>query len=83
MGQSTRRRPLFRAGVGKLWGQAAAGLAVVGHFLRGKDDGNSVVEYALLLSLVSLFILGAMTFLSSSMSNLFNNTANFLANLVR
>jgi Flp pilus assembly pilin Flp len=41
------------------------------------------VEYALLLGLVSLTIVGAMTLLSSSMGNMFNNMSNFLANLGR
>ncbi len=77
MGDETRRGRWFR--IRALWGR----LAPVGDFLRGREAGNSVVEYALLLALVSLAIVAAMSLLGSSMSNMFNNLTTYLANVVR
>lgn len=40
------------------------------------DDGQGLVEYALIISVISVAIIVAMLFLRGQISNLFSNIAN-------
>ncbi len=49
-------------------------------FLRDKGGANAV-EYALLMSLIAVFIIAGVVAMSSSISTLFNNMATCLGNV--
>jgi pilus assembly protein Flp/PilA len=49
-------------------------LAHVKWMLR-KDDGATAIEYALLVALIALVIIGVVTLLGSNLSGIFNNAA--------
>ena len=46
--------------------------------LRDREDGQAMVEYALILSLVSIGAIGILTALGTSVSNIFNSVNNKL-----
>jgi pilus assembly protein Flp/PilA len=48
------------------------------HFLAA-DDGQGLVEYALIISLVAMVVLGAMQALGSKSNNSINNAATSLS----
>lgn len=43
------------------------------------EQGQAMVEYALLFVLVALFVIGGFTLLSSTMGNVLQNLVNFMA----
>jgi pilus assembly protein Flp/PilA len=52
-------------------------LNVIRQFVR-EEEGASAAEYALLLALVSLFIVGAVTLLGNNISTAITNAANVI-----
>jgi len=46
-------------------------------WLRG-DDGQGLVEYALIISVIALAVIGAMVFLQSQIQTIFSNIGNNL-----
>jgi pilus assembly protein Flp/PilA len=46
--------------------------------MRCREEGQALVEYALILSLIALFCVGALTILGQSVNNLLNAIANGL-----
>jgi pilus assembly protein Flp/PilA len=53
----------------------------VKNFLTKREEGASLVEYALLVALIALACIAALQFLGGGISNLFNNIANKLSGL--
>jgi len=49
---------------------------------RDEERGQTLVEYALIISVVAIGSLVALGFLSGTISNLFNKTGNVLNNAV-
>jgi pilus assembly protein Flp/PilA len=58
-----------------------AGYVGVKNFLARREEGASLVEYALLVALIALACIAAIQFLGGGISNLFNNIANKLSGL--
>jgi pilus assembly protein Flp/PilA len=54
----------------------------VKNFLARREEGASLVEYALLVALIALACIAAITFLGNGISNAFNTIANKLSNAV-
>ncbi len=50
-------------------------------FLAKREEGASLVEYALLVALIALACIAALQFLGGGIANLFNNIANALSNV--
>ncbi len=50
-------------------------------FLAKREEGASLVEYALLVALIALACIAALQFLGGGIANLFNNIANSLSNV--
>jgi pilus assembly protein Flp/PilA len=46
--------------------------------LRDREEGQALVEYALLLSLIAVVSIGILTALGKSVSGIFNNVNNAL-----
>jgi pilus assembly protein Flp/PilA len=57
-------------------------IAVVMHFLARfkEEDGQALVEYALILALVAIVVIGAVIFLGNGVHNTLNNVANSISN---
>lgn len=51
------------------------------HFqdLRYREDGQDLVEYALLLTMISLALVSGMSGIASAVKNVFSNISNSLA----
>jgi pilus assembly protein Flp/PilA len=51
------------------------------HFqdLRFREDGQDLVEYALMLTLISLALISGMNGIASAVKNIFSNISNSLA----
>lgn len=47
-------------------------------WLRGDDGGQGLVEYALIISVIALAVIGAMVFLGSQIQTVFSNIGNNL-----
>jgi pilus assembly protein Flp/PilA len=43
-----------------------------------KEDGQGMVEYGLIIALVSIVVIGALTFMGGELGNLFNTIGNSL-----
>lgn len=52
-------------------------LKVIRQFMK-EEEGASAAEYALLLALISLFIVGAVTLLGQNISTAITNAANVI-----
>ena len=48
--------------------------------MLGDEEGATLVEYGLVVSLIAVASIAAMTTLGTNISNMFNNIANVLAN---
>lgn len=48
--------------------------------IKGKDEGQSMVEYGLIIALIALFVIGALVFLHGQIANLFNSAGSAMAN---
>jgi pilus assembly protein Flp/PilA len=46
--------------------------------LRQREEGQALVEYALILSLIAIFCVGALTLLGQNVNNILNTIANAL-----
>jgi pilus assembly protein Flp/PilA len=46
--------------------------------LRHREEGQALVEYALILSLIAIFCVGALTLLGQNVNNILNTIANAL-----
>jgi pilus assembly protein Flp/PilA len=46
--------------------------------LRHREEGQALVEYALILSLIAIFCVGALTLLGQNVNNILNTIANGL-----
>jgi pilus assembly protein Flp/PilA len=46
--------------------------------LRHREEGQALVEYALILSLIAVFCIGALTLLGTNVNNILNTIANAL-----
>jgi pilus assembly protein Flp/PilA len=46
--------------------------------MRHREDGQALVEYALILSLIAVFCIGALTLLGQNVNNILNTIANAL-----
>jgi len=46
--------------------------------LMRDDDGQGLVEYALIISVIAIAVLGAMVFLQSQIETIFSNIGNNL-----
>jgi pilus assembly protein Flp/PilA len=47
--------------------------------LRDREEGQALVEYALILALVSIVAIGALTAIGGSVSQMLNNAADMLS----
>jgi pilus assembly protein Flp/PilA len=54
-------------------------LYVIFQNLRFSEDGQDLVEYALLLTLITLALISGMNGIASSIKNVFSNISNSLA----
>jgi pilus assembly protein Flp/PilA len=45
---------------------------------RSREDGQALVEYALILSLIAVFCIGALTLLGQNVNNILNTIAGAL-----
>ena len=45
---------------------------------RDSDDGQGLVEYALIIALVAILLVGALTFLNGQLGSVFSNISNSL-----
>ncbi|QQE79448.1 Flp family type IVb pilin [Alicyclobacillus sp. SO9] len=45
---------------------------------RGKEEGQSLVEYGLIIALIALVVIVALTAIGGNIGNLFNNISNHL-----
>ncbi len=52
-------------------------MGLMGHLKR--KDGQALVEYALILALVAIVVIGALTFLGSSLNTTVHSIANKVA----
>ena len=52
---------------------------MLSHFLR-EEDGQTLVEYGLLISLIALAVIAAMTLFGKKLSNHFNVASNQMPN---
>ncbi len=48
-----------------------------GHFIR-EDDGQGLVEYALIIAVIAIAVIVAMIFLRGQIQNIFSNIGNNL-----
>lgn len=46
--------------------------------IRRQEDGQALVEYALILSLIAVFCIGALTLLGQNVNNILNTIAGAL-----
>ena len=46
--------------------------------LRGREEGQALVEYALILSLIAVVCIGALTLLGGNVNNILNQIAGAL-----
>ncbi|MDH7568471.1 MAG: Flp family type IVb pilin [Armatimonadota bacterium] len=46
--------------------------------LWAEEEGQTLVEYALIIALVAVAVIGALTFLRGRISNVYNNAGNTL-----
>ena len=46
--------------------------------MQHQEEGQALVEYALILSLIALFCVGALTLLGTNVNNILNTIANGL-----
>ena len=44
--------------------------------LRRDEDGQGLAEYALILALIAVFVIGAVTLLGGSINDILNNVAS-------
>ena len=63
-------------------GTSISGRSTWTRYLRRRADGQSIMEYALFLGLLSLALLGAIALMSGDISDLFTTLANRLANSI-
>jgi pilus assembly protein Flp/PilA len=54
-------------------------LYVIFQDLRYREDGQDLVEYALMLTLISLALISGMNGIASAVKNIFSNISNSLA----
>jgi pilus assembly protein Flp/PilA len=59
--------------------KALFGLYVRFQDLRFREDGQDLVEYALMLTLISLALISGMNGIASAVKNIFSNISNSLA----
>jgi len=50
---------------------------VLSHFIR-EDDGQGLVEYALIIAVIAIAVIVAMIFLREQIQNIFSNIGNNL-----
>jgi pilus assembly protein Flp/PilA len=53
-------------------------MALAGHTLRENEDGQALVEYALLLSLIAVVSIGVLTALGQNVSTIFSSVNSSL-----
>jgi len=69
------------AAVGRLRDRAVVRFSLVKNFLKAKQEGASMVEYAILVALIALVCIAAITLVGTALNTVFNNIQNKLNNL--
>jgi Flp pilus assembly pilin Flp len=65
----------------RLWDRTAAGVTAAWRFSREREEGHSLVEYALLVALLAIVLFAAISALGTDLGNFFKDVGNTLNNL--